>query len=673
MIRNKTIPALVLLLSLAAIGAITVLQARAGEGRDAQLKLATLKTELTELQSAPFKASERTGGSPELARKLMTDGKKKVAATLAELRRSSPVPSLRRIPAPLRANYAALDEIYAIGASGADYGPRADFLAGVSAQEMGAIAGALDEASREYDRRASASDSRATAGSAIAIFLLALAFVFLYRRAALARAVAERLARENARMAAASHEEARTDALTGLPNRRALIDDLDAQLEHAGGKRSVVLALFDLDGFKQYNDTFGHPAGDALLARLGERLAAAVDGVGSAYRMGGDEFCVLAAVEPARAETVVALAAAALSDTGDAFAIGCSHGMALVPSEAFSPDEALRIADQRMYERKASPSAASRQSTDVLLKVLSERDSELRDHLSSVSGLAERIAERLGLGARGDQADLARGQAPRRRQDRDPRRDPQQARPPRPGRVGLHAAPHGDRRAHHSRRAVARPFRRPGALEPRALRRHRLPRRAGRRCDPARRGHHRRLRRLRRDGLRNAPTAPRCRPATPSSSYGVALERSSIPRWSRRSARLRKRPIPPDKVRLGRFVAAVAAGAALAAGPALVTDGRQAETLPALLACAAIRARPPVVRVFRGPRAGAEQGPQPTANRVHARDIRSQVTASCSAKKRPTYTAKTAKKTAVSVSDIVTPAICWSVSGSRPQSPGPST
>ena len=398
MIRNKTIPALVLLLSLAAIGAITVLQARAGEGRDAQLKLATLKSELTELQSAPFKASERTGGSPEVARKLMADGKRKVAATLAELRRNSPVPSLGRIPAPLRDNYAALDEIYAIGASGADYGRRADFLAGVSAQEMDAIAGALDEATREYDRRASASDFRATAGSAIAIFMLALAFVFLYRRAVLARAVAERLARENARMAAASHEEARTDSLTGLPNRRALVDDLDAQLERAGGKRSVVLALFDLDGFKQYNDTFGHQAGDALLARLGERLAAAVDGVGSAYRMGGDEFCVLAAVEPARAETVVALAAAALSDTGDVFSISCSHGMALVPSEAFSPEEALRIADQRMYERKASPSAASRQSTDVLLKVLSERDSELRAHLSSVSGLAERIAERLGLG-----------------------------------------------------------------------------------------------------------------------------------------------------------------------------------------------------------------------------------------------------------------------------------
>jgi two-component system, cell cycle response regulator len=159
-----------------------------------------------------------------------------------------------------------------------------------------------------------------------------------------------------------------------------------------------MIALFDLDGFKQYNDTFGHPAGDALLARLGERLGAAVEGIGTAYRMGGDEFCVLAAVDADRAVTIVELAAAALSDAGDAFAVRCSHGMALVPAEAFSPAEALRLADQRMYAHKASDSALTRQSTDVLLKVLSERDSALREHLSGVAELAERIAVRLGLG-----------------------------------------------------------------------------------------------------------------------------------------------------------------------------------------------------------------------------------------------------------------------------------
>jgi diguanylate cyclase (GGDEF)-like protein len=563
MIRTKTIPALVVLLSLAAIASITLLQARAGDGRDAQLKLATLKTELTQLQLAPFKASERTGGSPELARKLIDDGKHKVAATLAELRRSSPVPALARIQAPLRADYAAIDEIYAIGASGADYGKRADRLAGVSGRSMGAISVALDEASRAYDRRASAADSRATAGSAAAIFLLALAFVFLYRRAALARAVAERLARENARMAAASHEEARTDALTGLPNRRALIDDLDAALAQAGDKRGVLVALFDLDGFKQYNDTFGHQAGDTLLTRLGDRLGTAVDGIGSAYRMGGDEFCVLASVEPARAETVVALAAAALSDAGDGFVIDCSHGQALVPSEAFSPADALRLADQRMYAQKASPSSASRQSTDVLLEVLSERDSELRSHLSTVSGLAERIAERLGLDAPEIKLISLRGEAPRRGQDGDPRRDPQQAGPARSGGVGVHAQPHGDRRADHPRGTVARAERRPRSLEPRAVRRHGLPRRAGRRRDPARRQHHRRLRRLRRDGVaapvsrRHVTCRRRCR-ATP-------LRRHAVRPTRRRGLLCSRRRERHCGARGLGTVAAVASGAALAA------------------------------------------------------------------------------------------------------------
>ena len=98
MLRSKTIPVLVVLLSLAAIASITMLQARAGDARDAQLKLATLKNELTGLQMAPFKASARTGGSPAFARKLIDDGKQRVAGTLAELRRSSPVPSLAADP-----------------------------------------------------------------------------------------------------------------------------------------------------------------------------------------------------------------------------------------------------------------------------------------------------------------------------------------------------------------------------------------------------------------------------------------------------------------------------------------------------------------------------------------------------------------------------------------------
>src|SRR5439155_24536215 len=99
---------------------------------------------------------------------------------------------------------------------------------------------------------------------------------------------------EYLRVLAATKEEAVTDALTGIGNRRALMRDLEDVLETSTEAEPQVLLLFDLDGFKTYNDRFGHPAGDALLARLGSRLRDSVSGAaGRAYRLGGDEFCAI--------------------------------------------------------------------------------------------------------------------------------------------------------------------------------------------------------------------------------------------------------------------------------------------------------------------------------------------------------------------------------------------
>jgi two-component system cell cycle response regulator len=173
--------------------------------------------------------------------------------------------------------------------------------------------------------------------------------------------------------------------------------DLDTQLADAGEGREVMLALFDLDGFKEYNDTFGHPTGDALLARLGDRLQRAVEGSAKAYRMGGDEFCVLAATDAHSGAAIAARAASALSEKGEAFTIGCSFGIANLPQDASSSSDALRLADDNMYEHKTSRISASRQSTDVLLKVLSERNPGLIEHLSEVATLAVTTAKRLGL------------------------------------------------------------------------------------------------------------------------------------------------------------------------------------------------------------------------------------------------------------------------------------
>jgi diguanylate cyclase (GGDEF)-like protein len=151
-------------------------------------------------------------------------------------------------------------------------------------------------------------------------------------------------------MLARSRHEAITDALTGLGNRRALMNDLEASLREGD---EDALVLFDLDGFKRYNDTFGHPAGDELLRTLGGRLARAVEGHGRAYRMGGDEFCVLLHAPGAGGQRLIAAAADALRADDRGLEIGASYGTVVPAGEAATAAAALQIADRRMYDDKA--------------------------------------------------------------------------------------------------------------------------------------------------------------------------------------------------------------------------------------------------------------------------------------------------------------------------------
>jgi diguanylate cyclase (GGDEF)-like protein len=225
--------------------------------------------------------------------------------------------------------------------------------------------------------------------NALAVALAGAALVFVMIRLTLTF-------RQNVGMLRASRDEAMTDALTGLGNRRALTRALD---EAFSEQAPLVLALFDLDGFKHYNDTFGHPAGDVLLTRLGGNLRNYLGARGTVFRMGGDEFCALFTVGPGtdRVELLDG-AALALSEQGEGFWIGASYGSITRPGEAADAAEALRIADQRMYASKhAGRMSASRQSKDVLLSALTERDPVLGGHLSVVAELAERTARRLGL------------------------------------------------------------------------------------------------------------------------------------------------------------------------------------------------------------------------------------------------------------------------------------
>jgi diguanylate cyclase (GGDEF)-like protein len=159
--------------------------------------------------------------------------------------------------------------------------------------------------------------------------------------------------------------------------------------------------LFDLNGFKGYNDTFGHPAGDALLVRLATALDQAMtDHGGSAYRLGGDEFCILAAVDAQATTPIVDAAAAALTEHGGGFSITASYGAILLPQESRDPSEAMRLVDQRMYAHKTSVRRSpDRQSRDVLLRALQERNPELAERHAAVARLAEAVGQRIGLPA----------------------------------------------------------------------------------------------------------------------------------------------------------------------------------------------------------------------------------------------------------------------------------
>ncbi|HTU80161.1 MAG TPA: diguanylate cyclase [Solirubrobacteraceae bacterium] len=195
-------------------------------------------------------------------------------------------------------------------------------------------------------------------------------------------------------------EQALTDALTGLGNRRKLTADLEERLIDASPSRPLVLMMFDLDGFKSYNDTFGHLAGDAVLARLGAKLAAAVSRYGTAYRLGGDEFCTLVAVSSDELDTVVSAATAALQERGEKFAVGASYGAVLLPHEAINLDHALQIADQRMYTRKKGrPSLAGDQTRDVLLRIIHAKQPSLESHSGEVAELCLGVGRRLGMSA----------------------------------------------------------------------------------------------------------------------------------------------------------------------------------------------------------------------------------------------------------------------------------
>jgi diguanylate cyclase (GGDEF)-like protein len=393
--RSKFVaPVVVLILTIASIATVWLLVGRADASRAQQLQVSSSMRSLSDLQTAPYDADPATGGSATGSQVRIRADDGFISHSLT-LREQVAVPS--RLLTAGRADFSRIQRVVAdvyrlATAPGglAAAGVRVLKLDVLMAARSRALSVVLGKISRADAADAARARTQAKFGAAGAMLLLLAAFGYFYFRSVTAREAVERLAREKG-------EEAITDALTNLHNRRALALDFARAAAEPPDARELLLVMFDLDGFKQYNDTFGHAAGDSLLQRLGGRLAAVATGhSGSAYRMGGDEFCVLARCRPDSAERLLDETSAALQDSGEGWHIGCSQGAAWIPSEATGESQALRLADERMYANKVNRSPTSRQVTDALLQVITEQNARLDDHVERVAELAGALAAGLG-------------------------------------------------------------------------------------------------------------------------------------------------------------------------------------------------------------------------------------------------------------------------------------
>ncbi len=154
--------------------------------------------------------------------------------------------------------------------------------------------------------------------------------------------------------------EARHDSLTGLPNRVLFADRLNRRFEdRAAVGDEITIALMDLDGFKEINDTLGHQAGDKVLVEVARRLRSAVDEATLVVRLGGDEFGLIAGAraQPADVELMCHRVRAAVAEPmevdGIPVTMGVSIGLATAPEDGDNAETLLRRADVAMYSAKS--------------------------------------------------------------------------------------------------------------------------------------------------------------------------------------------------------------------------------------------------------------------------------------------------------------------------------
>ncbi|WP_051515567.1 putative bifunctional diguanylate cyclase/phosphodiesterase [Candidatus Blastococcus massiliensis] len=190
------------------------------------------------------------------------------------------------------------------------------------------------------------------------------------------------------RALADSRRQARTDELTGLPNRRSVFEALGAaDLRLSEGERTAVLVI-DLDRFKEINDSLGHAVGDALLAQVGPRLRGQLRTGDVLARLGGDEFVVLADDLDADGAQLLADRLRAqlqrpFAFSGMGLSVDASVGVAVGPEDSASAAELLQLADLAMYSAKSTRSGVATYDED--------RDGHGRHRLEDVAQLRRAI------------------------------------------------------------------------------------------------------------------------------------------------------------------------------------------------------------------------------------------------------------------------------------------
>ena len=240
------------------------------------------------------------------------------------------------------------------------------------------------------DQKAADLDSRAwLEGAALAIsaVLLVATTISIHGRTRLKRALAQTAA------------VARTDPLTGLPNRRRFHEQLDAALLY--GNRTGLdhaLALIDLDRFKAANDAYGHPAGDELLQLVAARLKSIVGDEQILARLGGDEFAVVLRCDPANSgipRTDPADLATRIVDglgkpfclrTGSIIQIGASAGIGVARAGSTSASEVMHAADVALYRAKSDGRGCIRffeNGLDAHVRMRALMETELRQAVAN--------------------------------------------------------------------------------------------------------------------------------------------------------------------------------------------------------------------------------------------------------------------------------------------------